>query len=78
MDFLDSLRAAWKFFGGNQVNELWATNEDAFEEHFSASYEEFETRLASLDQGRAQLYEKTLEVNPEAAITWVFFTTSGQ
>jgi hypothetical protein len=76
MEFLDSLRAAWKFFGGSHVDEPWATDEAAFEEHFGASYEDFEARVASLDQAHTQLYERTLEVNPEAAITWVFFTTS--
>lgn len=76
MEFLSGLRNAWKFFGGGTVDEAWATDEVAFEEHFGASYESFEERVAALDQGNAQLYEQTLEVNPEAAITWVFFITS--
>ena len=75
MEFLDSLRKAWRFFGGDHVDEAWATDEVAFEEHFGASYEAFEEKVASLDQAHATLYERTLEVNPEAAITWVFFVT---
>lgn len=75
MEFLDGLRRAWSFFGGGPVDEAWATDEIAFEEHFGQSYDEFEARVASLDQAHTALYEKTLEVNPEAAITWVFFIT---
>ena len=76
MEFLDSLRKALKFFKGGHIEEGWATNEAAFEEHFHVSYADFQERVASLDFARTQLYEKTLEVNPEAAITWIFFVTS--
>jgi hypothetical protein len=78
MEFLDSLKKAWRFFGGGGVNEPWATDEAAFEEHFGTSYEDFEERVASLDQAHTQLYEKTLEVNPEAAVVWVYFLTSDE
>lgn len=78
MEFLDSLRKALKFFGGGSghVKEAWASDEAAFEDHFHASYGDFQDRLSMLDSANTQLYEKTLEVNPEAAVTWVFFVTS--
>lgn len=76
MEFLEALRKAWHLFGGGRFNEPWASDETAFEEHFGVSYAEFEERLASLDQANSQLYERTLQTNPEAAIVWVFYITS--
>lgn len=76
MQILDALKAAWSIFGGRTVAEAWATSEAAFEEHFEAPYEEFEARVSQLDQAHSALYEQTLEINPEAAICWVFFITS--
>ena len=76
MQLLDALRTAWGILGGSSVKEAWATDEGAFEEHFETSYQEFEGRLHGLDQAHSALYEQTLEVNPEAAICWVFFITS--
>ena len=73
MQILDALKAAWSLIKGGGVDEPWAGDEQAFEEHFGRTYEEFEQLLSELDQGNSQLYEKTLEINPEAAVVWVFF-----
>jgi hypothetical protein len=73
MQILEALRVAWHLVSGGEVDEPWANDEQAFEEHFGRSYEEFERLIGALDQANSQLYEKTLEVNPEAAVTWVFF-----
>lgn len=53
--------------------EPWAESDENFYEHFNVSFDEFEERLHSLDQAHLALYEKTFKVNPEAAVTWVFW-----
>jgi hypothetical protein len=53
----------------------WASSPEAFESYFQVNYEEFAQLVDNLDQARADLYEKTLEVNPEAAVTWVFWVS---
>jgi len=75
MEILDALRGALRYLRGEEV-EPWATSEEAFEDHFGASYHDFAERLANLDQAHSQLYEKTKNVNPEAAVAWIFFVTS--
>ncbi len=72
MEFLDTLRGALRYLRGGEV-EAWAESEENFEEHFGRSYEEFVEILLHLDQAHSQLYESTKTVNPEAAVTWVFF-----
>lgn len=71
---LDALRSAWDFVSGDktEVLEDWAEDEGAFEDHFGISYESFNEKLHTLDRARFDLYEKTLKVNPEAAVIWVF------
>ncbi len=74
MPLLDILKKGWEVFGrGDPPAELWATDEDEFENHFGRSYEEFSERLTGLDRAHTELYEKTMEINPEAAVVWVFF-----
>jgi len=73
---LDALRKALAFLGRSEVEEPWAQDEQSFEEHFGRSFQEFEERMTYLDRARGELYERTVEVNPEAAIAWVFFVTS--
>jgi hypothetical protein len=72
---LEALRSAWDLVAGNktEVLEAWAEDELVFEEHFGVPYEEFDEKLHMLDRGQFELYEKTLKINPEAAVTWVFF-----
>jgi hypothetical protein len=53
------------------VDEPWARDEVMFEEHFSASYEEFATKVTLLGSDQHVRYVATLKVNPEAAIVWV-------
>lgn len=57
--------------GGPQ--EPWMENEEAFQAHFGQSYEDFAIILANLDQAHNELYEKTVKVNPEAAVVWAFY-----
>ena len=74
MPLLDILKRGWEIFGhGDIPTELWATDEGEFENHFGRSYEEFVERLSGLDRSHTEMYEKTMQVNPEAAVAWVFF-----
>ena len=75
---LEALRSAWDMVSGNKTDvlEAWAEDEHAFEEHFGVPYVEFDERLKMLDRAQFELYEKTLKVNPEAAVGWIFFVTS--
>lgn len=72
---LDALRSAWDFVAGNETDvvEDWAEDEAAFEEHFQVTYADFDEKLHMLDRSQFELYEKTLKINPEAAVVWVFF-----
>lgn len=76
LQLLGYLGKALDFLGGGKANEPWMNDEQAFEERFGFPYEEFASRVSELDQAHNDLYEKTLEVNPEAAVTWVFWLTS--
>jgi hypothetical protein len=74
MQFLDLMKKAWSAVRGRH-EEPWATDEGEFERHFEHSYAEFAERLGSLDHAHMTLYEKTIEINPEAGVCWVFFIT---
>jgi hypothetical protein len=54
-----------------QVDEPWARDEVAFENHFGASYMELVEKLPLLSSDQHARYEATLKVNPEAAVLWV-------
>lgn len=69
---LDALRRAWGLLQSKPV-EPWAADEGAFYEHFGYLYPDFAELVSALDQANNQLYEKTLEVNPEAAVAWVLW-----
>lgn len=49
----------------------WVTSEVAFQRHFGATLEEYQEIAARLDPGQTELLDRTLAVNPEAAILWV-------
>ncbi len=71
---LDILKKAWSLLRVRTGNEpVWASDEVAFESHFNIPYEEFCVRVSCLDQGNAELYHRTMEVNPEAAVIWAYF-----
>ena len=74
MKLLEGLRRAIEFLEG-ETAEAWATDEDTFEDHFQIPYEEFGERLSLLDLKNSQIYQRTLEANPEAAVLWVLFVT---
>jgi hypothetical protein len=59
------------FAGHEEAQEPWAQDEELFAEHFGATFEEFADKLAMLSVDQQRRYEKTIEVNPEAAVLWV-------
>jgi hypothetical protein len=59
------------FAGSPAPHEPWAASEEAFGQHFGDSYEDFMALVGCLSPEQASLLEKTLEVNPEAAVLWV-------
>lgn len=74
MALLDLLKGFAGFHSGHGDHvEPWAESDEQFYEHFNVTFEEFEERLHSLDQAHLELYEKTFKVNPEAAVTWIFW-----
>ena len=76
MEVLDALRTAWELLGGGGREEPWAVDEQAFAEHFGIDYEVFANALARLDLAHRDMYEKTMRVNPEAAVTWAIFVAT--
>jgi hypothetical protein len=77
MDLLSALKAAHHL--GEAARELsqsspphpWETDEDAFLQHFGVPYEDFLEIAALLSTEQRELLQKTLEVNPEAAVLWI-------
>lgn len=59
------------FAGSIAAQEPWAQDEELFAVHFGAEYEEFCYKLTILNADQQVRYQKTLEVNPEAAVLWV-------
>jgi hypothetical protein len=59
------------FGRGPDAEEPWAQDEMLFEEHFDTPYEVFTEKLFHLSADQQKRYQKTLEVNPEAAVLWV-------
>lgn len=73
MALLDLLKGLTGFSNDDGVIEPWAEDPTVFRDHFGVPFDEFEERLSNLDRAHIDLYEKTLRVNPEAAVTWVFW-----
>jgi hypothetical protein len=59
------------FAGSDEAEEPWAQDEGLFADHFGITIEEFAGKLALLSVDQQNRYQKTLEVNPEAAVLWV-------
>lgn len=79
MALLEMLSKAWRLVGSNDEHaEPWANDEEAFENHFGVDYEGFAEAVRQLDRAQHDLYEKTLEVNPEAAVAWIVFISSDE
>lgn len=76
MDLLGILEAAGHareiahLVGGNPPPD-WATSEDAFLRHFGVLVEEYRDVVSHLSPEQASLLERTLAVNPEAAVLWI-------
>lgn len=71
---LNLLRGAWDLFSGKEhSDEPWATDEEAFSNHFGVDYDDYADMVDGLDRAHSQLYEDTMKINPEAAVTWVVF-----
>ena len=49
---------------------LWQGNEEEFERHFDVAYSTFMEMLASMPEPYQKKYERTREVNLEAAVLW--------
>lgn len=75
MDLITGLSTVHKaietFTSGSGSGESWATNEEAFEQHFGASYAYFTEILGHLSPEQNLRFERTMQVNPEAAILWI-------
>jgi hypothetical protein len=77
MDMFGAMKEAWALWKSRDATPpLWLMDEEAFHDHFGRTYVEFAGLLAELDQAHETSYEKTASVNPEAAITWVFFISA--
>lgn len=76
MPLLDAIRGAWRLLTGDgnvEHTEPWASDERSFEDHFGVPYIEFADAVSGLSRGDFELYEKTLQVNPEASVLWVIW-----
>lgn len=75
MDLLNTIGAIRKvlglFAGTPDSEEVWAADEESFEDHFGQSYEYFVEILHHLDEEQSERFEATLKVNPEAAVLWI-------
>jgi len=73
---LQAIKAAWEILAGREEVEHvedWAEDELAFEDHFDVPYHEYADKVSGLERADFDLYEKTLQVNPEAAVLWVIW-----
>ena len=75
MDFLNAIGALGRviklFADTPGSKETWATDEEAFEQHFGESYEMFVMILQHLSPEQTERFSATLQVNPEAAVLWI-------
>jgi hypothetical protein len=71
-DVLNVVRDVLALFEHTEgIDEPWSRSEEAFEEHFGASYEELASKVTMLSSDQNARYAATLVVNPEAAVLWV-------
>jgi hypothetical protein len=49
----------------------WLSDEASFFKHFGVEYPAYVEFLALLSPDQLDLYERTMQVNPEAAVLWV-------
>jgi predicted RNA-binding protein (virulence factor B family) len=69
---LSTVHKALEALTSNQSSgESWASSEEAFEQHFGASYAYFKEILGHLSPEQNLRFERTLQINPEAAILWI-------
>jgi hypothetical protein len=66
----DHAREIAHIVGGDPPPD-WATSEEAFLRHFGVIVEEYRDVVSCLSPEQAQLLERTLAVNPEAAVIWI-------
>ncbi|HVP24127.1 MAG TPA: hypothetical protein VMS77_09485 [Conexivisphaerales archaeon] len=77
MDLLSVLRTAQgigeaaKIFTPAELQATWITDKESFFRHFGVSPEAYAHVLELLSPEQLDLYERTLAVNPEAAVLWV-------
>jgi hypothetical protein len=73
MQLIGSIRKAMVklFESSHGSQEPWETDELEFERHFGCPYEEFLLVLGHLSKDQYQLFERTVAVNPEAAVLWI-------
>jgi hypothetical protein len=76
VDILGALTAAHHLRG--LVSEVrrgpqqdWEKDESAFLTHFGAPFDEYALIVSHMSDDQRALLEKTLAVNPEAAVLWV-------
>jgi len=76
MDILGALTAAHHLRG--IVSEVrrgpqkdWEKDENAFLTHFGVPFEEYALIVSHMTDEQRNLLEKTIAVNPEAAVLWV-------
>jgi hypothetical protein len=71
-DVLNVVRDVLALFEHSEgVDEPWSRSEEAFEDHFGASYAELASKVTELNADQSARYAATLAVNPEAAVLWV-------
>jgi hypothetical protein len=73
MDFLNLIGAANRAlsFLGSDIDEPWASSEQAFLTHFGVPYEAFLEVIQHLSPRQEEVLHATFEVNPEAAVLWI-------
>jgi hypothetical protein len=75
MDLITGLGAVKEIltsFGGTpDSGEPWAADEASFERHFGATYTFFREVLEHLSPEQEERFEKTMQINPEAAVLWI-------
>lgn len=77
MDLLSAIRAAKELgeiahdLASPELQAPWLTDERAFEKHFGFTCDQLMAILNYLSPEQLALYDRTLMVNPEAAVLWI-------